>query len=185
MAAMKTLLILALVAAAAACRRDEITVRREPKEKSPDMAALAPATRPHGVRWTAPHGWSERPGTDMRVATLIPPAAHGKAEASVAAFPGDVGGELANVNRWRGQVALPPMTEADLPDARKTVRCRLGQVLVYDFTGAGARPSRLVAGMIKVGGATWFFKLSGDADAVAADKPAFLELLQGLTNDAS
>ena len=34
-----------------------------------------------------------------------------EADLSITAFPGDVGGELANVNRWRGQVGLEPLSE--------------------------------------------------------------------------
>jgi hypothetical protein len=168
----------------AACRKDPIEVRRVAKE-TPAAAAPGAGARPRGVRWTAPKGWADVAATGMRVATLVPPAANGKAEGSVAAFPGDVGGELANVNRWRGQIALPPMAEGDLAAARRVVRCPLGKVLVYDFTASGAAPARVVAGMITVGGTTWFFKLDGDARAVAADKAAFLRMLEGLTSDAS
>jgi hypothetical protein len=37
-----------------------------------------------------------------------------KGEVAISHFPGDVGGDLANVNRWRQQVALPPIDEAGL-----------------------------------------------------------------------
>jgi hypothetical protein len=33
----------------------------------------------------------------------------GKAEVTVSAFPGDTGGLLANLNRWRGQIGLEPV----------------------------------------------------------------------------
>jgi hypothetical protein len=39
--------------------------------------------------------------------------------------------------------------------------------------------------MIQVSGTMWFFKLMGDEKAVAAAKPAFLKLLEGLKNDAA
>ncbi|HEX4047116.1 MAG TPA: hypothetical protein VH309_04755, partial [Elusimicrobiota bacterium] len=119
------------------------------------------------------------------LATFEPPAAKGKAEVTVVALPGDVGGELANVNRWRGQLALPPISEAELPGVRGAVKTRLGSLLLYDFTGTGEKKTRLVAGMISVSGNTWFFKLMGDEKAVAADKAAFLKLLRGLKHDAS
>jgi len=178
---------LALVALAllAACQRDRIESRRVAKESDAPPAGPSDGARPRGVRWTAPKGWTDVAASGMRVATLVPPAAHGKAEGSVAAFPGDVGGELANVNRWRSQIALPPLTEADLPATRRVVRCALGKVFVYDFTAKGASPARTYAGMITVGGTTWFFKLTGDARAVEADKPAFTRMLEGLTSDAS
>ena len=164
---MKALLPLILLATLAACQKDRIEVREEPKEEMP-AAALAPASRPRGVRWTAPAGWTEAPGNGMRVATLTPPQNAGKAEVTVIALPGDVGGGLANVNRWRGQLALPPIAEGDLPGARSEVRTKLGALNMYDFTGTGANKTRLAAGMIQVSGTTWFFKLMGDEKAVAA-----------------
>ena len=159
-------------------------MREEPKEDVPTAAALAPASRPHGVRWTAPAGWTEAAGNGMRIATLTPPKTDGKAEVTVIALPGDVGGELANVNRWRGQLALPPIAEADLAAARSGVRSGLGALNMYDFTGTGTNKTRLVAGMASVSGTTWFFKLMGDEKAVAAARPAFVKLLEGLKKDA-
>ncbi len=182
---MKTmkLLSLALLAGLAACQKDRIEVRRAPKEDQP-AAAMAPSGRPAGLRWTTPPGWKEIAGSGMRAASFELPKGPGKAEVTVVALPGDVGGELANVNRWRGQLALAPIAEDALPAARAAVSCRLGKIFVYDFTGAGAKKTRLVAGMIQVSGTMWFFKLMGDEAAVAAAKPAFLKLLEGLKGDA-
>jgi hypothetical protein len=175
---------LALLAALAACQKDPIEVRVVPKEDQPAMEMPA-SGRPSGLRWTAPAGWREIPGSGMRVASFALPKTAGKAEVTVVALPGDVGGELANVNRWRGQLALPPIALADLPPARAIVKTRLGSLFVYDFTGAGEKRTRLVAGMIQVSGTMWFFKLMGDEKAVAAAKPSFLKLLEGLKNDAA
>lgn len=179
---MKALFPLVLLAALAACQKDPIEVRRVPKE-APSPSSMAESTRPKGLRWTAPKGWKEIAGNGMRVASFELPKGPGKAEVTVVALPGDVGGELANVNRWRGQLALAPITEAGLPASRTTVGCRLGNIFVYDFTGEGAKKARLVAGMIQVSGTMWFFKLMGDEAAVAAAKPAFLKLLAGLKAD--
>jgi len=180
----KALLSLSVFVALAACRKEPIEVRVVPKEDAP-AAELASPGRPRGVRWTAPAGWKEIAGSGMRVASFEPPKTAGNAEVTVVALPGDVGGELANVNRWRGQLALAPIAEADLPAARTSVRTRLGSLFVYDFTGSGEKKTRLVAGMIQVSGTMWFFKLMGDENAVAAAKPAFLKLLEGLKNDAA
>ncbi|MDE2143980.1 MAG: hypothetical protein KGL74_04445 [Elusimicrobia bacterium] len=168
----------------AACQKDRIEVRRTPKEELP-ASAMPVAPRARGVKWTTPPGWKELPGNGMRLATLEPPQKAGKIEATVVALPGDVGGELANVNRWRGQLALTPVGEAQLGDLRATVRSAAGETLVYDFTGAGSKKTRLLAGMIQVSGTTWFFKLMGDEAAVEAAKPAFLKLLAGLKRDAA
>jgi hypothetical protein len=180
----KALFLLALLIPAA-CRKDEIEVRRTPKEDQPGPSAMAESPRPGGLHWTAPAGWKELPGGGMRVATFEIPKGPGKVEATVVALPGDVGGELANVNRWRGQIALPPITMAQLAALRDKVSSRAGEVLTYDFSGAGVKKTRVLAGMIRVSGITWFFKLMGDESAVETAKPAFLKMLAGLKSDAA
>ena len=52
----------------------------------------------------------------MRVATLEVGKPPQVLEIVVSQFPGDVGGILANVNRWRQQVGLEPVTDAQLPE---------------------------------------------------------------------
>ena len=84
------------------------------------MAATPVPTAGGGdLVWTAPASWQSRPASAMRKATFIIPGASAaeQAELAVTAFPGDVGGNLANVNRWRGQIQLPPIDAAALPAA--------------------------------------------------------------------
>ncbi len=119
-------LILAL-AALGGCQRDEVAHYRVPKERPAAQAgamagmgdgggmggagadlAPAPVAADSGLRWTLPQGWKEvQGGGPMRYATLTPPVA-GKLDVSVIVLPGPAGGELANVNRWRNQIGLPP-----------------------------------------------------------------------------
>jgi len=64
--------------------------------------------------WTLPEGWKERPGSEFRFATIeLPASAAGSKplEIAVSAAGGTV---LDNVNRWRGQVGLKPIDEAEL-----------------------------------------------------------------------
>lgn len=162
---------------------------RVPKEAPAGMAGMAAmgagmsAPKARGVSWKVPAGWTEKPGDGMRQATLLPKGP-GKAEVTVIALPGDVGGELANVNRWRGQLGLPNLEESALANARERADSKAGPVSLYDFTGGGTKKTRLVAGALRVGETTWFFKLMGDEAAVAAARPAFLTMLQGLHGDA-
>lgn len=176
---MKALLPLLVVFGVSACGRDEeITRRLVPKDTSVAVAPEAPAPS-QALHWTLPGGWKELPGSGMRLATMIPPGA-GKAEITVIALPGDVGGELANVNRWRGQIGLAALDEAGLAKARAKAASKAGTVTVYDFTSEGSKKARLVAGTIASDGRTWFFKLMGDDAAVAAARPAFMTMLESL-----
>lgn len=65
--------------------------------------------------WRAPESWQLLPEPrPMRLATYQAQGPDGSVEIAISRFPGDVGGMLANVNRWRGQVGLPPTTQGEL-----------------------------------------------------------------------
>lgn len=166
----------------AACRDEGITRTRVPKD-APDAVVATPAARPRGLSWTLPPGWKELSGSGMRLATFVPPGGL-KTEGTVVALPGDSGGELANVNRWRGQIALPPTDEAGMAAARTKIATKAGPASLFDFTGPGAVRTRLIAVTLNAGGTTWFFKLMGDAAATESARPAFLTLIKGLNPDA-
>jgi hypothetical protein len=134
------------------------------------------------LKWTLPRGWSQTFPGGMRFATFKVPGA-GKIDGSVVTLPGDSGGELPNVNRWRGQIGLGPTDAAGLAAARTTVKTRAGVASVYDFTSEGGKKSRLIAAILYLDGSAWFIKLTGDADPVTAARPAFLELLGSLHRD--
>ena len=141
--------------------------------------AVANANSP-GLRWAAPADWQSKPASAMRKSTFLVPSATGAStELAITAFPGDVGGELGNVNRWRGQLQLTPLAEADLAGAVTRLSQNGLTFTLVDFTNApAANPQRMLGAMVPFGGATWFFKLTGPADTVAAQKPAFLAFLQ-------
>lgn len=143
---------------------------------APVSAADGPA-----LKWSAPAHWQEKPATAMRKATYAVSGPHGSGEVAVTAFPGGVGGELANLNRWRGQLSLPPLGETEAANAVTRLRVHGLVVTVVDFTAPGADPQRLLGAMVPYDGATWFFKLTGPAPVVADEKPAFLAFLETLS----
>jgi hypothetical protein len=189
----------AALALSAACRQDEVTHAQVPKEApggsapagmggaGPSPAGgggmqgdVAPPPRPEGgLAWTLPKGWDESLSGGMRYATLKAPQP-GKLDISVVVLPGPAGGELANVNRWRGQIGLEPIDEAGLRAARKPVKTKAGEMSLYDFTSGGQVKTRLVAGLTENRGNTWFFKMVGDAEPAAAARADFIRLLESV-----
>jgi hypothetical protein len=178
----------------AACGDESITRARVPKSAEAPAEAHGPndghdhedhtghdhAAPAAGLKWTLPSGWKETAGTGMRLATWTPPGGL-KTEGTVVSLPGDSGGELANVNRWRGQIGLPPTDEAGMKAARTTVASKAGPVAVYDLTSEGESKTRLIAAVVKTGDTTWFFKLMGEAGATESARPGFLTIMKSLT----
>jgi hypothetical protein len=114
----------------------------------------------------------------MRKATYVVPGDGGDAELSVTAFPGDVGGELMNVNRWRGQLTLPPLSAADLDGSVSRVESNGLKLTIVELASAGDPNGKAMMGaIVPVNGSTWFFKLTGPGASVRSAKPAFLEFL--------
>lgn len=146
-----------------------------------DMASTAvPTANGSGLTWAAPASWKPKPPAPMRKGSFAVPGAEGvDADLSITAFPGDVGGELANLNRWRGQIQLAPLGETDLAAATTRLEQNGLTFIVVDFVSpSSVKPARIVGAIVPFNGATWFFKLMGPDATVAAAKPAFLEFLK-------
>jgi hypothetical protein len=148
----------------------------------PPAEMLAASAAIAGLRWSAPAHWESKPASALRKATfVIPGGAGAPAELAVTAFPGAVGGELANVNRWRAQLQLPPIDDAAFAGAVTRFTAHGLPVAVVEFTGGPGGAQRLLGAMVPYDGATWFFKLTGPDTVVAAEKTAFMSFLQSLS----
>jgi hypothetical protein len=129
-----------------------------------------------------PQGWTQREGSQMRIATLVSDMA---VEVSVTGFAGQAGGVVANVNRWRGQLEMPPIAEADVPAATHKISTASGDAILVDITGTGNDPQRLVAAIVPGAGKTYFFKMTGPMKRIDEAKAGFLALLKTVKTDAA
>lgn len=173
-------------------KTSDVTVHKVPKEVAPaahgagdghDHAAppapggvsegLEQAPASTGLQWTDPAGWQRESGSGMRVATYK--LGEGL-ECSVVSLGGAAGGDLANVNRWRGQMGLPDVNS--LQGIATSLKTPIGTSVLVDLEGAGAKQGqRMVAAIVTDGGVTWFFKLTGPVEAVGRAKPNLSKLL--------
>ena len=181
-------LALPALLALAGCRDSSVVSYRIPKEADPvpkqtaaaghDHADHAEAGHAHDLTWTAPASWRAKSGSAMRKGSYaVGPDNDSAADLAITAFPGDVGGELANVNRWRGQISLPPIDAAELPAVLTRFEAN-GLAIAYLDIANG--PQRMLAAFVPHEGATWFVKLTGPDAVVAAEKPAFVDFLNTL-----
>jgi hypothetical protein len=103
------------------------------------------------VAWKLPPGWTDEAGAGgaERRATLRFGKDDPRFEVTVVRLPGDAGGVLANVNRWRGQLGLDPTTEAGLGAQSTTITVSETKVTIVDFEG----PRKPAMGPPMAGGA--------------------------------
>ncbi len=139
-------------------------------------AVTAPAAG--DLEWTAPAEWQAKPLGQMRRGSFALKGSSGTdSDLSVIVLPGAAGGNLDNVNRWRGQVGLPPITQASLADETTPMATDSGlEVLVVDLKGA--KNDSILGGIIVQQGQSWFFKLRGPTAQLQEQKPAFIAFLK-------
>lgn len=193
-----TLPLLVSLLLIAGCRDREITAYRAPKDKPPaampqgnlpaDHPPVGQSAAPGGsmantpvataggsdLRWAAPNSWTPKTGSSMRKGSYSLKTEAGEADLGITAFPGATGGLEANLNRWRGQVGLAPLPDAEVTAAVERFESNGLQFIVVDYAGNG---SRLIGAIVPYGGNSWFFKLMGPDAAVAPHKAAFVEFL--------
>jgi hypothetical protein len=150
------------------------------------MANTAVPTGSGTFAWTAPAHWTAKPLGPMRKGSFAVKGADGtEADLAITAFPGDTGGMLANLNRWRGQISLPPITDAQVDAALEHFDGDGLHFDIADFAGtANGAPTRILGAVLSRPGETWFFKLMGPDALVAAQKDAFRGFLRTVKEPA-
>lgn len=151
-----------------------------------DSAAGLPPAAQGGVTWTLPKGWKEKPPSQMRMGSFSAVGKNGQAvDISVVSLAGEAGGDLSNVNRWRGQIELPPINQDALAKETKRISPAGRRMLLADMVSDkpvidNKFKRRLVAAIHTSGGQTLFFKMVGEDSAVGDTMPAFMRFLESL-----
>jgi hypothetical protein len=138
------------------------------------------------LRWETPAGWAQAERSQMRPVNLtFGPNKEG--ECYLAMLPGGAGGVLANVNRWRKQMAQPELTEEDLAKLpQKTLMGIQGVYVTVDgaYTNVGApeaKPDQRLQGIVaSLGEAGLFVKMVGPKALVEANTAAFDQFVASL-----
>ena len=137
------------------------------------------------LTWKAPAHWVAKTGSSVRKGSYAISGAGGEADLSIIAFPGAVGGDLANLNRWREQVGLPPVSQAEFEASAQRLERNGLRMTVVDLAGTGADAKRILGAMIPYSGATWFVKMMGPDALVAKEKTAFMAFLDTIKAPAA
>jgi hypothetical protein len=172
-----------MVAALASCRDKGITSYRIPKDADsapPSITQAMPPAAPPGLSWTAPASWQAQEASGLRQGSYLVPGAEGaSAEVSIVSFAGVGGDDLANINRWRGQLKLAPISAEELSGQLQALRTPAGEFAVADIAGPPGKNAsgRILGAWLRLPDRVWFFKMMGSSQWVEAQKDQFLAFL--------
>lgn len=160
----------------AACGDEDIRAYRVPKDSGTQTvraSAPPPSSTSPTVTWTLPTGWVQVPGErSMRIATFRAGPDESAPEVSLSAFPGDAGGLLPNINRWRGQIGLKDIDDTAL--AAMVDSTMVDGVSVSIVNMLGSDDLRMLGAVIDPGdGQTWFVKATDAPDRIEAIVESF------------
>ena len=126
------------------------------------------------ISYEVPTGWVALTPSGIRKVNLKVDSNDGSAEVTVLTFPGDVGGTLANINRWREQVGLNPATSESMDEFSEPLTIANHPALYVRLEGA---EKSILGAILPFHGNTWFFKMLGDTPVVLANDKAMREFL--------
>jgi hypothetical protein len=173
------------------CNNDKIEVYRIPKESqnvAMERGSLVPPAARHSAKWAKPDGWSEEPVTEMRLGSFKVGGPNStSADVSVVAFPGDAGGLVANINRWRGQLELPSLEEEQMRQLIQQIEVQGAPVYLVDLQTAenSSKPSRVLGAVLERPDRTWFVKMTGPPALVDSQRQNFFDFVKSFRFDSS
>ena len=182
--------IMCLSVSLTACQSSQIYTYKVPKEPIP-LASLADDSADDSLHWHFPSHWVATETNSFRQYSFRvphPSMAHPDAQGdfSIVSFPGTAGSILSNVNRWRGQLSLPPISEEELDFQLLNEDNR--RIKVFDMTSttshpeAGFYPRTLVA-TFQHNDQQYFIKLTGESMLLNQEKSHFLGLFKDTYHD--
>jgi len=163
-----------------------------PHGADPHGGSMGEAAKPSApaFAWDLPQGWKELPRRQFRDANFTLER-DSSVECFLTIMPGGGGGLAGNVNRWRGQMSLPPIEPAELnrlPKIKMFGRDAVVVELTGKFIGRGADAKDdygFLAAYLELPGTTLTLKMTGPGKTVTQEKANFIKLAGSLRLDSS
>ncbi len=125
---------------------------------------------PAHLHWQAPDGWRRGEERPMRLATYMP-AATEATECAVTLLPGMAGGITANLNRWRAQLDLGPMSDDDILALPRLEM--LGEQAAYLSVADAGGTVKLYGVICPIPGGLLFVKMTGPIHEMEPERERF------------
>ncbi|MEM6886191.1 MAG: hypothetical protein AAF571_14275 [Verrucomicrobiota bacterium] len=131
------------------------------------------------LKWSALEGWELLPARAMVLESYQRKTDSGPVKMSITVFPGDVGGDLANVNRWLRQSGMDAVTEDTLPTVLKQETIAGREWKKVNLT---SKESGMLVAYTMSAGKSWFFKITGPSAGIQSIEESFNSFLATVTS---
>lgn len=165
---------------AAAPEQDAQAQARSPEDMS---SVIKPTSNTTIGKFTAPQDWRQLPtAAPPRVLAFDIGPENNKAELVITKFARDNAGPfLDNVNRWRNQIGLAPISDVNQVAMEDADVGATNRGVLLDFQNPDAKPAkRMLVCLASQANELWFFKLTGPSDLVTRQKRPFVDFLKSL-----
>lgn len=176
--------VLLALCAGVGCDDDQgVTTSRQGKESGAATNPMGGRAGEPGVlapdavgrlQWDVPDGWRQdatpRP---MREATLQIGEGEKSAELIVTRLAGGFGELGANINRWRGQIGMPAVENAQ-ETPQESITTPVGEAKAIRLEGE--KQASIIV-MLPDGDTNLFFRLTGERETVLANEPKLKQML--------
>lgn len=138
------------------------------------------------MQWDLPPGWRVEPNRSaMRFATLSAGSGDNAIEVSITKLAGAAGGVGPNINRWRTQLGLEPISDADAAASATEIKARGAAGWLVDLSGPADEqedwePKRMLAAIFPGKDSSWFIKTTATASTIEAHRSAFVALCESV-----
>jgi len=164
-------------------KADQVAHYRVPKERTNNVST--PPTQSTGATtytWVVPETWQPGKASSMRIGSYSVVEGDQSADLSIVRLPGQAGGTLANLNRWRGQLDLEPVSAAQLEALTEPVDSPAGTIELFDIQNPEADHG-ILAAILTAPDHVLFLKLTGPRSVLDAHKDEFVAFLKTIAPD--
>jgi len=158
-----------------ACKQERIRTFNAPKEIIPLISLSSNQDR---LDWKIPEHWLSKSLNEFRKASYDIPVQNAQSvDFSIVSFPGDAGGLLQNVNRWRQQLNLSPIDEQSIQSFVKIIEHEQLNIVLFEFDNSD---SSMMVAVFSFNQETYFIKALGDTLSVNSIANDFIQVLYEL-----
>ncbi|MCB9062059.1 MAG: hypothetical protein H6622_11105 [Halobacteriovoraceae bacterium] len=154
-----------------------VNVYETKKETNSLFQNSIPEENTQTLSWTAPKHWVKGSANGMRIASFNINEKDKKAEVTIITLSGMAGGLAPNINRWRGQIGLPDVSEQEVKNSISTVDGTLTNYL-YQFIENPEKQKGILAAIAKHNGMSLFIKAMGDLSVIKNEEQTFKNFLK-------